>query len=46
MKKQLLATLICIKSYGNTAFLTKIDDLYRMRKNTIDKVYYWVITAI
>ena len=35
-----------MESYGNAASLTKIDDLYGMRKDTVDKVCHRVITAI
>lgn len=46
MNKQLLATLIHMKTYRNAASLTKIGHLWGIRKSIIDKVYYWVIKAI
>lgn len=35
-----------MRSYKNTTSLTKIVDLCRIGKSTIDKVFYWVIIAI
>lgn len=46
MEKQLLATLIRIRSYRNGASLTKIYNLFRMKKGTVDKVCNQIIIAI
>lgn len=46
MERQLLATLIHMGSYGNAASLTKIGDLCKMGKCTVDKVCCRVIIAI
>ena len=35
-----------MRSYGNTAFLTEIGNLYRIEKRIIGKVYCWVIIVI
>lgn len=43
IEKQFQTILI----YENIIFLkTKIDDLYQMEKNTVNKLYYWIITII
>lgn len=46
IKKQLLAILICIKSYRNIIFSAKIRNLYKIRKNIVDKIYCQVIIVI
>ena len=46
VERQLFAPLIHMESYGNVAFLTKIGDLCRMGKGTIDKICRRVIIAI
>lgn len=46
VEQQLLATLICIESYGNTASLIKIGDLCEMGKSIVDKVCCQIITVI
>lgn len=46
VERQLLATLIHIRDYGNAVFLSKIGDLYRIEKVTIDKICHCLITAI
>ena len=38
VEQQLLTTFIQMRSYGNAAFLTKIDALYGMGRGIVDKV--------
>ncbi len=46
VEQQLLTTLICMESYGNTASLIKIRDLCGMGKSIVDKVCCQIITVI
>lgn len=39
-------TLIYIYSYGNAVFLTKIKDLYKIKKSIINNIYYQLIIAL